>query len=427
MSTKAAILGVHLLGPGHQATKVGTLTRDSDGATAFVVDEAFLRDPNRPLLSLSWLVPDHEEQTQARLAARGDKIGLHGYLPPWFSGLLPEGALRELVIKEMGTGNHDQFDLIARLGADLPGAVIVIPETELPKSAGPLQFKQVRGFRAPVPDGRIKFSLAGVQLKFAAHRDGDRLTVPGYSGDGQFIIKIASDGLPGLPEAEYAAMSLARMAGINTAICHLAAVDKIDAIPEEFLINGPTALVVKRFDREKEGQRLQIEDLAQVIGAVGERKYTMANYESILNTIKRFSTDWRLDVMEGFRRCVIDVLIGNGDNHLKNWSFIFPAPGIIRLSPAYDILPTVLYMPKDTLALEFAGTRSFESVTYKRIGRVARFLQLDPDRVESEMKALVRAALKQWPAPLKTLLGDQKAAILIERFKTLSLVQEALV
>ncbi|ESQ92538.1 type II toxin-antitoxin system HipA family toxin [Asticcacaulis benevestitus] len=427
MSPKAAILGVHLLGPGNQTTRVGTLTRDSDGATAFVVDEAYLRDPNRPLLSLSWLVPDDDEQTQARLAARGDKIGLHGYLPPWFAGLLPEGALRDLVIAEMGTGNHDQFDLIARLGADLPGAVIVIPETEVPKSAGPLQFEQVRGFRAPVPDGRVKFSLAGVQLKFAAHTTGDRLTVPGHAGEGRSIIKVASERFPGLPEAEYTAMYLARLAGVDAAVCQLVATDKIDGIPAEFLRYGPTALAVERFDREKEGQRLQIEDVAQVIGAVGERKYTMANYESILNTVKRFSTDWRLDVMEGFRRCVIDVLIGNGDNHLKNWSFIFPAPGAIRLSPAYDIVPTVLYQPNDTLALEFAGTRSFEKVTYKRIRRVARFLQLDPDRVESEMKALAREAVSQWPAQLQTLLGEEKAAKLIKRFETLSLVQEALV
>ncbi|URK86189.1 HipA N-terminal domain-containing protein (plasmid) [Rhizobium sp. RCAM05350] len=101
--------------------------RDSTGASTFVVDEAYFRDDQRPILSLSWYVPGDEEATRRRLAGRGDKIGINGYLPPWFSGLLPEGALRDLVMSEMGPGDHDQFDLLIRLGADLPGAIIVTP------------------------------------------------------------------------------------------------------------------------------------------------------------------------------------------------------------------------------------------------------------------------------------------------------------
>jgi hypothetical protein len=46
------------------------------------------------------------------LASRDNKIGLHGSVPPWFAGLLPEGALRELVFTELGPGDHDQFDCI---------------------------------------------------------------------------------------------------------------------------------------------------------------------------------------------------------------------------------------------------------------------------------------------------------------------------
>lgn len=52
-------------------------------------------------------------------------------------------------------------------------------------------------------------------------------------------------------------------------------------------------------------------------------------------------------------RVVADVLLGNGDNHLKNRSFRFPVPGEVRLSPAYDIVLTVLFIPRDELALRF--------------------------------------------------------------------------
>src|SRR5688500_9289732 len=112
MAKAPAILGVHLLDEKRGTEKVGTLTRDADGAVAFTVSEGYLRDPSRPILTLGWYDPTSDANTRNRLATRGDKIGLHGSIPPWFAGLLPEGALRELVLTEMGPGDHDQFDVL---------------------------------------------------------------------------------------------------------------------------------------------------------------------------------------------------------------------------------------------------------------------------------------------------------------------------
>ncbi|MGN6769165.1 MAG: type II toxin-antitoxin system HipA family toxin [Rhizobiaceae bacterium] len=425
MAKAAAVLGVHLLDIGGHPRRVGTVSRDSDGATAFVVDETYLRDKDRPILSLGWFVPGDEETTRSRLAARGDKIGLNGHLPPWFAGLLPEGALRDLVMAEMGPGDHDQFDLLTRLGGDLPGAALITPETDTPSSAGPLHLEHAHGLELPQPEGVVKFSLAGIQLKFSATPTGERLTAPARTGEGRCILKVPTGRYPGLPEAEYAGMTLSRMIGVETAPCRLIATDAIDGIPDAFLKDGPQALVVDRFDRPGGGMRIHIEDAGQIVGAVGERKYTMATYETILNMIRRFSTDWRADILEGIRRIVADVLIGNGDNHLKNWSFIFPAPGEIRLSPAYDIVPTVLYAPGDTLALRFAGTHNFENVNLRRFRRVAEFLGLDPNWIEREVKATVNRARDQWPAMAQDLLGAERADRLIRRFDRLALIAEA--
>ncbi|MDQ0507348.1 type II toxin-antitoxin system HipA family toxin [Xanthobacter agilis] len=425
MAKTAAVLGVHLLGADGHARHIGILSRANDKATAFLVDEAYLRDPDRSILSLGWLVPGDEEATRARLAGRGDKIGLHGHLPPWFAGLLPEGALRDLVMAEMGPGDHDQFDLLTRLGGDLPGAVLIAPETDAATSAGPLHLERIHGLELPQPEGVVKFSLAGVQLKFSATPAGERLTAPARAGEGRCILKVPTSRHPGLPEAEHAAMTLSRMIGINTASCRLIPTKAIDGIPDQFLNEGQQALVIDRFDRPTGGGRIHIEDAGQIVGAVGERKYTMATYETILNMIRRFSTDWRADVLEGIRRIVADVLIGNGDNHLKNWSFIFPAPGEIRLSPAYDIVPTVLYAPGDTLALRFAGTHNFANVTFRRFRRVAEFLGLDPDWIEKEVCAAVIDALDKWPSAAKEFLDDTRSKRLIQRLDTLALVTEA--
>jgi len=425
MASPAGVLGVHMLQPDGQAVRAGTLTRDASRATAFVVDEAYLRDDAHPVLSLSWRAPGDPEQTRARLADRSDKIGLHGFLPPWFQGVLPEGALRDLVNAEMGPGDHDSFDLILRLGADLPGAVLVIPDNvEAPESAGPVRWERVAGFRAPVPEGVVKFSLAGVQLKLVATADGQRLTVPTRAGEGRLILKLPSERYPELPEAEYAAMTMAAAIGVRTAACRLTPIKAIEGVPAEFLA-GAAVLVVERFDRGPDGQRLHMEDAGQILQAWGERKYTKGNTESVLNMIARFSSDWRDDVLEGFRRLVADVLLGNGDNHLKNWSFIFPAPGLVRLSPAYDIVPTVFFNPRDELALRFAGAQRFEAVDLHRIRRVAAFLKLDAHRVQKDVAATVRLALDAWPGMIRDLpLSAARGRFLIERLNTLALVEE---
>jgi len=426
MARAAAILGVHILGPRASPTRVGTLTRDAEGATAFLVDEAYLRDATRPILTLGWFVPGDDEATRARLEYRANKIGLLGSLAPWFAGLLPEGALRDLVMTEMGPGDHDQFDLITRLGGDLPGAVLITPETATPASAGPLHLERVHGFEASRPDGIVKFSLAGVQLKFAGVSCGDKLTVPGRAGETRCIIKVASEHYPRLPEAEYAGMTLACTLGVKTAPFRLIPTADIEGVPAELLRHGDHALVVDRCDRGDGGARIHMEDMAQIVGALGERKYTMATVETLLNMIRRFSTDWRADALEGFRRIVADVLIGNGDSHLKNWSFIFPAPGVIRLSPAYDIVPTILYARNDTLALPLVGTHSFERVNFRRIRRIADYLGLDPGWIEAELRSLIREAIPLWPEILPNLVGEAAAREMITRLDTLALVQEAL-
>ena len=424
MAKISAILGVHILDRTRGTVRAGTLTRDADGGAAFIVAEPYLRDANRPILSLGWYDPEDDASTRDRLARRGDKIGLHGTLPPWFSGLLPEGALRDLVLTEMGPGNHDEFDVLTRLGADLPGAVLVVPETDVPSSAGPITLENVQGFKAPLPAGTVKFSLAGIQLKFTVNPDGERLTIPGHGDTGRCIIKVGSERFPGLPEAEFGAMQLASAIGVRTAVCRLAPRNAVKGVPEELLAHGQNVLVVDRFDRAGKGSRIHMEDAGQILGAIGDRKYTMATTETIINVVRRFSTDHRDDIMEAVRRVVADVLIGNGDSHLKNWSFLFPRPGEIRLSPAYDIVPTVLYMPADTMALRFVKTHSFEHVNLHRFERVASFLSLDPKPILREVISTVEQALEVWPALAPELLGEERGNRILSRLQTLSLVRE---
>src|SRR3546814_3410972 len=82
-------------------------------------------------------------------------------LPPWFSGLLPEGARRSLIEAGMPTGKTNDFDVLEWLGGDLPGAVIIRREGERSNVLSRLPSTPP----AVDPINGVRYSLAGVQMK----------------------------------------------------------------------------------------------------------------------------------------------------------------------------------------------------------------------------------------------------------------------
>ena len=76
-------------------------------------------------------------------------------------------------------------------------------------------------------------------------------------------------------------------------------------------------------------------------------------------------------VAEFVRRLVFSVVIGNADMHLKNWSLLYPDQRTPVLSPAYDFVATLPYLPKDSLALTFGGSRSLGEITTDQVRRFA--------------------------------------------------------
>lgn len=423
MKALTSIIDVYLIGEDGASRHVGLLSRERSRAVRFHVDADYLQaGPGRPLLSLSWFDPESEERTVERLNAAEDKMAVNGFLPQWFSNLLPEGALRHLVETEMGPGDHQDFDLLSRLGTDLPGAVVAVSRD---RDFDVQAWRDLGGFKAPVPKGSVKFSLAGVQLKFAGSLDGRRVTVPGRASGRAVILKVPSEHHALLPETEYAAMRLAAGLGVRTAEVELVPCGHVREVPRDLLAHGEACLAVTRFDRLAGGGRRHMEDMAQVIGAVGDRKYTMGNLESVLNIVRRFSAERDTDLLEGFRRILVDILLGNGDNHLKNWSFVFEGGRRPRLSPAYDIVPTWVYDHDPTLALKFVGTATAAAVDRKRVRRAAGFLGLDVDAVEAELRRMTERALDVWPDEMAGLpLPEEHASALAGRLPTLTLVRE---
>jgi serine/threonine-protein kinase HipA len=420
ISERAALLGIYLAPSSREAVRVGSLARDASGAVTFTIDDDYLAmGPSRPVLSMAWRGAD-EEDTLRRLVRREDKVARNGYIPPYFSGLLPEGALRELVEAEFGTGAFDDFDVLARLGADLPGAVVARLEAG---EAGAAATARAGKMPALAPGG-VKFSLAGIQLKFGVRQVDGGVTAPGRHEQGDIILKVPPERYPGLIEAEYAGLELARAVGVRTADSFLVDVADIQGIPAEFLAYGGRALAVRRFDRVA-GRRIHTEDFAQILGAVGDRKYTMANEETVYNMVRRFTGDWSGELLEAVRRTVVNIMIGNGDAHLKNWSLIHPPAGPPALTPAYDIVPTFLHGDR-TLALPFGGTRDPARISLRRFERAARLVGVSPELLAREARRTVEAILDLWPNAMARLpLPPERRTQVIERWNDLAILHGA--
>ena len=106
-----------------------------------------------------------------------------------------------------------------------------------------------------------------------------------------------------------------------------------------------------------------MEDFAQVFGLYPHDKYEEKSYANIASVL------WA--TYEFVRRLVFSVLIGNADMHLKNWSLLYPDRREPILSPAYDFVSTVPYLPHDSLALSFGGSTSLHEITRDQIRRFA--------------------------------------------------------
>jgi serine/threonine-protein kinase HipA len=112
-----------------------------------------------------------------------------------------------------------------------------------------------------------------------------------------------------------------------------------------------------------------MEDFAQVFGQFPDNKYKFHSYANIASVLWAEAGDDA--IWEFVRRLVFSVLIGNADMHLKNWSILYPDRHKPVLSPSYDFVATLPYLPNDTLALSFGGSRSLSAITPDQMRRFA--------------------------------------------------------
>lgn len=398
-----SVLSVRLYGE-----EVGTITYVGAEKTLFAFNDAYVENPERPTLGLQFKDGFGELITDFRPY----KIKLM----PYFSNLLPEGHLRRYLAEKADIHTDREFFLLWVLGQDLPGAITVVPARgeEWPDEAHNILEGEAAKEAA---EDAMRFSLAGVQLKFSAVQSASGgLTIPTSGVGGNWIVKLPSREFTHVPENEFSMMSLAKMVGINVPAIGLIDVRSIGNLPDGIDKIGQQAFVIERFDRDEDGSVTHIEDFAQIFNVYPENKYKKASYRNLISVIASESD--HDDVAEFIRRLTFNVLIGNGDMHLKNWSLIYPDRRNARLAPAYDFVSTIPYISNEKSALTFSRTKEFTGFTLDELAHLSAKANLPRKLVLDTAKETVALFMERWETEKANLPMSQDVVETIDKHLT---------
>ena len=350
----------------------GSLRRDGDDVV-FAYAAAYLSQPSAP--PVSFTLP--KEQGEVRSSA--------GAVPPFFAGLLPEGARLQALTASARTSMDDQLTLLLAVGSDAIGDVQVVPAGLSPADP-PALFDPARAAiddfvsvfaraTATDPEQLDRVALPGVQVKVSAAL----ISTPVGTTSGPAILKLNPDTYPHLVENEHFFLAMAGGCGLP--------------VPSHRLLRdraGRTALLVDRFDRvvpaSGSPRRLPQEDACQVLGRYPAAKYRLTFQQAAAGLADAVGTaggSRPLALRRILEIAAFSYLIGNGDLHGKNLSIRLAPTGVWEVTPAYDLLTTQPYTGwQDPMALPMYG----------RANRLSRRWWLDAAaRLQVPERAVARA------------------------------------
>ncbi|MBW1619690.1 HipA domain-containing protein [Empedobacter falsenii] len=227
-------------------------------------------------------------------------------------------------------------------------------------------------------------TVTGVQPKLSLNLISDinkqsRFTIVDLEGN--YILKPASKEYIDLPENEDLTMHLAELVKIKTATHTLIR-----------LKSGELAYLTKRFDRKNQ-DKIAVEDFCQLTENLTEHKYR-GSIEKIGKLIYQLTKNSGFEAQKLFEIVLFNYLTANADMHLKNYSLIENDFNEYELSPAYDLLNTLLLIPndKEESALTINGKKN--RLKIKDFNQLAKTLKIPNKSVESIYKRFIKIRLK---------------------------------
>ena len=276
---------------------------------------------------------------------------LNKQLHPLFEMHLPEGYLLSVIKKHYSKLiKTDDFGLLSLMSPKVKGRVSYENSSLANKEALTLDSLLHPGnenlFEELVDRFALSSAISGVQPKVLAKVE-DKATL---SFD-EYIVKSWGDDYPHLALNEYYSMQIVKHAKIE--------------VPEFYISDDNKLFIMKRFDIKDDGSFLGFEDMCVLQARPRDDKYE-GSYEQVAKSIKTFvSPKNKKDSLEQyFKMIVINNLVKNGDAHLKNFGLIYEDINDIKLSPAFDVVSTTIYIKNDVPALHLLGSKKWWDKKY---------------------------------------------------------------
>jgi len=348
--------------------RVGSLSIDDMRLFSFQYSKKWLTSPDAFQISIS--LPMQED------------IFLHDKVKSFFSNLLPESAVRELIAKRLGISDKNDFMLLKRIGGECAGAITILPESEIPESPDQYTYRSLsdKQFvdlikhipRCPLLAGQegIRISLAGAQEKLALFYKDPAFYIPTNGAPSNVILKPGMAHFQSSIENECFCMMLANAIDLN--------------VPPVIIAQKETqkVLLIKRYDRILNNDvpmRLHQEDFCQAMGLSHELKYQAdggPGLKACFDLVRAYSVNPIKDFQQLMQWVFFNYLIGNMDGHAKNLSFIYQARQI-RLAPFYDMMCTDIYEDlSQKLAMKIGGENRPEWIMERHWKRFAEEIKI---------------------------------------------------
>jgi serine/threonine-protein kinase HipA len=286
---------------------------------------------------------------------RADQYDSMAGLLPVFEMNLPEGALRERLRLQFAKTipEFDDLDLLQIVGTSQIGRLRYslseamsedVPTQDLSEI---LTYKGGADLFAHLLERFATYSgISGMQPKVLVREiaQPDKVT---HRGATHIVKSFDPREYPELAANEFICTRGAAAAGIAT--------------PRFQLSQNRQFLVIDRFDLLSDGSYVGIEDFCVLDGRRSHGRYD-GSYEGIAKRMTSFVSARALaQARDQYARMVAyNCAVGNGDAHLKNFSVLYRhAEDLVELAPAYDIVSTMPYSPRDTMALTMDGSKEF--------------------------------------------------------------------
>lgn len=186
---------------------------------------------------------------------------------------------------------------------------------------------------------------------------------------------------------EMLAQHLAQRCGLNTPPAKI----------QQFSRYGSTFLV-QRFDRQNSNGtlcRLPFVSAMTLLGRSDGAAAEGASYLDLAGLITEISSAPQADLLELWKRLVLNVAISNTDDHLRNHGFVLGEEGW-RLSPLYDVNPNP-YGRALTLAID----ENDPSLDFDLVLAVAPHFGLEAERARAILAEMQAAIGENWRALAK--------------------------